>query len=171
MLYSSMIRTNTNDAQVECSTSTSSEDSIADESDSSENTDSSNINQATPQRRKKDETTDTTKSLTRSLSTLAIATNANLLNLPLSSLTLAIKPNSLELPHDRKHRQKTYNMLNQLIFGIRQQKLKRKEIYELPPLVKQIIRCLYPSDIDGNNCLQKPDIVFNLKSFIELFRI
>ncbi|CAF4131019.1 unnamed protein product, partial [Rotaria magnacalcarata] len=94
-----------------------------------------------------------------SLSTLSITTNANLLNLPLSSLTLTIKPNPLELPHDRKHRQKTYNKLNQRIFGIRQQKLKtKKEIYELPPLVKQIIRSLYPSDIDDNNYLQKPDI-------------
>ncbi|CAM4838906.1 unnamed protein product [Rotaria magnacalcarata] len=115
----------------------------------------------------------TPKSLTRSLSTLSIAANANLLNLPLSSLALTIKPNPLELPHDRKHRQETYNKLNQLIFGIRQQELKAKknEIYELPPLVKQIIRYLYPSDIDDNNCLQKPDIVFNLISFIELFRI
>ncbi|CAF4818677.1 unnamed protein product [Rotaria socialis] len=109
----------------------------------------------------------------RSLSTLSIATNANLLNLPLSSLALTIKPNPLELPHDRKHRQETYNKLNQLIFGIRQQKLKvkKREIYAIPPLVKQIIRCLYPSDIDDNNCLQKPDIVFNLKAFIELFRV
>ncbi|CAF1197492.1 unnamed protein product [Rotaria magnacalcarata] len=110
----------------------------------------------------------------KSLSTLSIAANANLLNLPLSSLALTIKPNPLELPHDRKHRQETYNNLNQLIFGIRPQKLKakKKEIYELPPLVKQIIRCLlYPSDIDDNNCLQKPDIVFNLKAFIELFRV
>ncbi|CAM4753105.1 unnamed protein product [Rotaria magnacalcarata] len=108
-----------------------------------------------------------------SLSTLSIAANANLLNLPLSSLALTIKPNPLELPHDRKHRQETYNKLNQLIFGIRPQKLKakKKEIYELPPLVKQIIRCLYPSDIDDNNCLQKPDIVFNLKAFIELFHV
>ncbi|CAF2153909.1 unnamed protein product [Rotaria magnacalcarata] len=115
----------------------------------------------------------TPKSLTRSLSTLSIAANANLLNLPLSSLALTIKPNPLELPHDRKHRQETYNKRNQLIFGIRQQKLKanKREIYELPTLVKQIIRCLYPSDIDDNNCLQKPDIVFNLKAFIELFRV
>ncbi|CAF4194222.1 unnamed protein product, partial [Rotaria magnacalcarata] len=108
-----------------------------------------------------------------SLSILSIAANVNPLNLPLSLLALTIKPNPLELPHDRKHRQETYNKLNQLIFGIRPQKLKakKKEIYELPPLVKQIIRCLYPSDIDGTNCLQKPDIVFNLKAFIELFRV
>ncbi|CAF1686161.1 unnamed protein product [Rotaria magnacalcarata] len=69
----------------------------------------------------------TPKSLTRSLSTLSIAANANLLNLPLSSLALTIKPNPLELPHDRKHRQETYNKLNQLIFGIRQQELKAKK--------------------------------------------
>ncbi|CAM4955747.1 unnamed protein product [Rotaria socialis] len=76
---------------------------------------------------KKDEATNTTKSLTRLLSSLAITANANLLNLPLSELALTIKPNPLELPHDRKHRQETYNKLNQLIFGIRQQKLKAKK--------------------------------------------
>ncbi|CAF2057725.1 unnamed protein product, partial [Rotaria magnacalcarata] len=69
----------------------------------------------------------TTKSVTRSLSTLSITANENLLNLPLSSLALTIKPNPLELPHDRKHRQETYSKLNQLIFGIRQQNLKAKK--------------------------------------------
>ncbi|CAF1618727.1 unnamed protein product, partial [Rotaria magnacalcarata] len=86
----------------------------------------------------------TPKSLSRSFSTLAITTNANSLNLPLSSLKLTIKPNPLDLPHDQKQRQEIDYKLNQLIFGIRQQKLKRKkkEIYELPPLIKQLIRCL-----------------------------
>ncbi|CAF3718789.1 unnamed protein product [Rotaria socialis] len=85
-VYSSVIHTNTNDAQAECSTSTSSEDSSGDESDSSDNTDSSNINEAKPKRRKKKD------EATKSLSTLAITTNANLPNLPLSSLTtLTIK--------------------------------------------------------------------------------
>ncbi|CAF4080790.1 unnamed protein product, partial [Rotaria magnacalcarata] len=56
-----------------------------------------------------------------SLSTLSIAANANLLNLPLSSLPLTIKPNPFALSHDRKHRQEIYNKLNQLIFGIRPQ--------------------------------------------------
>ncbi|CAF4651076.1 unnamed protein product [Rotaria socialis] len=79
-VYSSVIHTNTNDAQAECSTSTSSEGSSGDESDSSDNTDSSNINEAKPKRRKKK-----TRLLT-------ITTNANLPNLPLSSLTtLTIK--------------------------------------------------------------------------------
>ncbi|CAF3183722.1 unnamed protein product [Rotaria socialis] len=115
----------------------------------------------------------TTKSLTSSLSSLSITANANLLNLPLSELALTIKPNPLDLPHDQKQRQEIAYKLNQLVFGIRQQKLKtkKKEIYELPPLIKQLIRCLYPSDIDDNNCSQKPDIVFTLRTFIELFRV
>ncbi|CAM4829104.1 unnamed protein product [Rotaria magnacalcarata] len=115
----------------------------------------------------------TPKSLSRSFSTLAITKNANSLNLPLSSLKLTNKPNPLDLPHDQKQRQEIDSKLNQLIFGIRQQKLKtkKKEIYELPPLIKQLIRCLYPSDIDDNNCSQKPDIVFTLRTFIELFRV
>ncbi|CAF3253120.1 unnamed protein product [Rotaria socialis] len=116
---------------------------------------------------------DTTKSLTSSLSSLSITANANLLNLPLSELALTIKPNPLDLPHDQKQRQEIAYKLNQLVFGIRQQKLKtkKKETYELPPLIKQLIRCLYPSDIDDNNCSQKPDIVFTLRTFIELFRV
>ncbi|CAF4776973.1 unnamed protein product [Rotaria socialis] len=81
-VYSSVIHTNTNDAQAECSTSTSSEDVSGDESDSSDNTDSSNINEAKPKR--------------------PITANANLLNLPLSELALTIKPNPLDLPHDQK---------------------------------------------------------------------
>ena len=111
--------------------------------------------------------------MTRSLSTLALATNSNPVNLSLSSLTLTTKANSLDLPHDRKCRQEIFNKVNQLIFNIRQQKgkAKKKEIYELPPLVKQIIRCLYPSDIDDKNYLQKPDVIFTLHTFVELFRI
>jgi len=81
--------------------------------------------------------------------------------------------NPLDLPHDRKCRQETFNKLNQLIFNIRQQKrkTKKKEIYELPPLVKQIIRCLYPSDIDEKQFLEKPDVVFTLQTFVELFHL
>ncbi|CAM4841129.1 unnamed protein product [Rotaria magnacalcarata] len=87
--------------------------------------------------KKKDGDYSTTKSLARSLSTLSIA-NENLLNLPLSSLALTIKPNPLELPHDRKHRQETYDRLNQLIFGIRQQKLKVLNNHRFPLI---LIKC------------------------------
>ncbi len=38
-------------------------------------------------------------------------------------------------------------------------------------LVKQIIRCLYPSDVDDKKVLEKPDVVFTLQTFVELFRI
>ncbi|CAM4850033.1 unnamed protein product [Rotaria magnacalcarata] len=173
---SSIIHTNTNDDEAECRTTTSSEDFSDDESDGSDNIDSRNINQTNPKSRTNDKSADledTPKSLSRSFSTLPITTNANSLNLPLSSLKLTIKPNPLDLPHDQKQRQEIDYKLNQLIFGIRQQKLKtkKKEIYELPPLIKQLIRCLYPSDIHDNNCSQKPDIVFTLRTFIELFRV
>ncbi|CAF5201043.1 unnamed protein product [Rotaria magnacalcarata] len=141
---SSIIHTNTNDDEAECRTTTSSEDFSDDESDGSDNIDSRNINQTNLKSRTNDKSADTPKSLSRSFSTLAITTNANSLNLPLSSLKLTIKPNPLDLPHDQKQRQEIDYKLNQLIFGIRQQKLKRKkkEIYELPPLIKQLIRCL-----------------------------
>ena len=91
----------------------------------------------------------------------------------MSSLTLTKKANPLDLPRDRTCRQETFNKVNQLIFNVRQQKgkTKKKEVYELPSLVKQIIRCLYPSDIDDKNYLQKPDVIFTLKTFVELFRI
>ncbi len=111
------------------------------------------------------------KSITRSFSSLALTTNTNPRNLSLSSLTLTTKANPLDLPRDRKCRQETFDKLNQLIFNIREQKgkTKKKEVYDLPPLVKQIIRCLYPSDIDDKNRLQKPDIIFTLQTFVELF--
>ena len=103
---------------------------------------------------------------------MAITTNANTLNSPLSSLTIAIKPNPLDSARHRKLRGEIYTKMNKLIFDMRQQKRKtnKNEIYELPPLVKQIIRCLHPSDIDDNSCSQKPDVVFKLRTFIELFR-
>ncbi|CAF4676172.1 unnamed protein product, partial [Rotaria sp. Silwood2] len=111
-----------------------------------------------------------TKSLIRSISTLAITTNVDS---PLLSPALNIKTNPLDLPHDRKCRQESLNQLNQLILDARQKKLKtkKKEVYELPPLIKQIIRCLYPSDIEDNNYSPKPDVVFTLQTFIDLFRI
>ncbi|CAF3181395.1 unnamed protein product [Rotaria socialis] len=172
---SSIIHTNTNDDEAECRTTTSSEDFSDDESDGSDNIDSRNINQTNPRAVQMTnlQSMYTPKTLSRSFSTLAITTNANSLNLPLSLLELTIKPNPLDLSHNQKQRQEIDYQLNQLIFGIRQQKLKakKKEIYERPPLIKQLIRCLYPSDIDDNNCSQKPDIVFTLRTFIELFRV
>ncbi|CAF1575045.1 unnamed protein product [Rotaria magnacalcarata] len=90
----------------------SSEDSSENESDSSDDIDSSNINQTNPKSRKENNAAHTTKSLTKSLSTLAITPNANQLSLPLSSLSLTVKPNPLDLPHDRKYRQEIYKKLN-----------------------------------------------------------
>ena len=104
------------------------------------------------------------------MSTLAMTTKVES---PLSSPTLKIKTNPLDLPHDRKCRQERLSQLNQMILSMRQKKLKTKknEVYELPPLIKQIIQCLYPSDIEDNNYLLKPDVVFTLQTFIDLFRI
>nr|ACD54593.1 unknown [Adineta vaga] len=112
------------------------------------------------------------KSITRSFSTLTLTTGTNSVNLSSSSSTVATNINPLDLPRDRKCRQETFNQLRQLIFEIRQQKRKttKKEVYDLPPLIKQIVRCLYPSDIDEKIYSQKPDVTFTLQAFIELFR-
>ena len=103
------------------------------------------------------------------MSTLAITTNVES---PLSSPTLKIRTNPLDLRHDRKCRQEHLNQLNQIILSMRQKKLKAKknEVYEMPSLIKQVIRCLYPSDIGDNICSLKLDVVFTLQTFIDLFR-
>ncbi|CAF2048093.1 unnamed protein product, partial [Rotaria magnacalcarata] len=90
----------------------------------------------------------------------------------LSSLALPAKINPLDLPHDRKCHEQTFNNLNQRIIKIRQLKTKtqRKEIYELPRLVKLTIRCSYTSDIEDKDSSQKSDLTFTLHTFIELFR-
>ncbi|CAF1597584.1 unnamed protein product [Rotaria magnacalcarata] len=82
-----------------------------------------------------------------------------------ASLTLSTTKNPLDLPYDRKCRQKIWNKLNQLNFSFRQKKNKTpnlREVYEFPPLVKQVIRCLHPSDIDEKDSLPKPDVIFTL---------
>ncbi|CAF4153875.1 unnamed protein product, partial [Rotaria magnacalcarata] len=87
-----------------------------------------------------------------------------------ASLTLSTTKNPLDLPYDRKCRQKIWNKLNQLNFSFRQKKNKTpnlREVYEFPPLVKQVIRCLYPSNIDEKDYLPKPDVIFTLDTFIE----
>ncbi len=90
----------------------------------------------------------------------------------MSTLTIAT-PNPLDLPRDRKYRKETFYKLHELIFKIRRQKgkTKTKELYEVPPLIKQIIRCLYPSDIDDKKFLKEPDVIFTLQTFIELFHV
>ncbi|CAF2158045.1 unnamed protein product, partial [Rotaria magnacalcarata] len=56
-----------------------------------------------------------TKSLIRSMSTLAVNVDS-----PLLSPALNIKINSLDLPHDRRCRQESLNQLKQLILDTRQ---------------------------------------------------
>ncbi|CAF1349660.1 unnamed protein product [Adineta steineri] len=167
---SSIILTNTSNIDCESDTTTNNDSVSSDESDDLNQIDLNNTIQENVNSGSKDVVAKT-KSITRSFSSLALTTNTHAVNLSLSSLTLTAKANPLDLPQDRKCRQEAFNKLNQLIFNIREQKTKTKEVYELPPLVKQIIRCLYPSDIDDKTYLQKPDVIFTLKTFVELFRI
>ncbi|CAF4792889.1 unnamed protein product, partial [Rotaria magnacalcarata] len=89
-----------------------------------------------------------------------------------ASLALSEDTNTLDSPYHQQSRQEIYNKLNHLIINIRLQKrqTKKKEVYEYPPLIKQIIRCLHPSDIDNGNASRKPNVIFTLDTFIEIFR-
>ncbi|CAF4083530.1 unnamed protein product, partial [Rotaria sordida] len=172
-IHSSITLTNTSSIDSDSDTTTNVDTDSSDESADSNDIDSTKSIQENINKGKNDDSIANAKTITRSLSSLTLTTNINPLNSSLSSLTLATNSNPLDLPRDRKRRQETFNKLNQLIFSIREQKGKttKKEIYELPPLIKQIIRCLYPSDIDDKKFLQKPDVIFPLQTFIELFRI
>ncbi|CAF1397888.1 unnamed protein product [Rotaria magnacalcarata] len=114
VVSSSVVHKNTDIDEVESNTTTSSEDFGTDESDSSDNIDSTNINQEKSKNHKKNSTIKT-KSLIRSMSTLAVNVDS-----PLLSPALNIKINSLDLPHDRRCRQESLNQLNQLILDTRQ---------------------------------------------------
>ncbi|CAF2193013.1 unnamed protein product [Rotaria magnacalcarata] len=114
VVSSSVVHKNTDIDEVESNTTTSSEDFGTDESDSSDNIDSTNINQEKSKNHKKNSTIKT-KSLIRSMSTLAVNVDS-----PLLSPALNIKINSLDLPHDRRCRQESLNQLKQLILDTRQ---------------------------------------------------
>ncbi|UJR19115.1 hypothetical protein I4U23_022250 [Adineta vaga] len=156
----------------ESDATTNNESNSSDESDESSKIDLNKTFKLNITNNKKVDTVSKSKSITRSFSTLTLTTGTNSVNLSSSSSTVATNINPLDLPRDRKCRQETFNQLRQLIFEIRQQKRKttKKEVYDLPPLIKQIVRCLYPSDIDEKIYSQKPDVTFTLQAFIELFR-
>jgi hypothetical protein len=62
--------------------------------------------------------------------------------------------------------------LYQLVLAkLKQKRLTKKnsETYEWPPIVKQIIRCRYPSDIRDYVCYKQATVSFTLDSFIDLF--
>lgn len=91
----------------------------------------------------------------------------------LTSLSISINTNPLNLCHDQIGRQKIVDELNGLLNRIQEQKKKKKpnQVFDLPPMVKQIIRCLHPSDINNKIGSEKPTISLSLHEFIELFRI
>ena len=65
-----------------------------------------------------------------------------------------------------------YHQLYVLVLRQRQQKRltsKAYKTYEWPALIKQIIRCTFPSDIKNYDCYKRPDVVFSLETFIDLF--
>ncbi|CAF4478914.1 unnamed protein product [Rotaria magnacalcarata] len=89
-----------------------------------------------------------------------------------ASLALSEDTNPLDSPYHQQSRKEIYNKLDHLIINIRLQKrqTKKNEVYEYPPLIKQTIRCLHPSDIDNGNASRKPNVIFTLDTFIEIFR-
>ena len=65
-----------------------------------------------------------------------------------------------------------YHQLYVLVLRQRQEKRltsKTCETYEWPALIKQIIRCRFPSDIKNDDCYKRPDVVFSVETFIDLF--
>ena len=80
--------------------------------------------------------------------------------------------NTLESAEDVKNRHDVYHQLYVLVLRQRQQKRltsKAYETYEWPALIKQIIRCRFPSDIKNYDCYKRPDVVFSVETFIDLF--
>ena len=80
--------------------------------------------------------------------------------------------NTLESAEDVKNRHDVYHQLYVLVLRQRQQKRltsKAYETYQWPALIKQIIRCRFPSDIKTYDCYKRPDVVFSVETFIDLF--
>lgn len=80
--------------------------------------------------------------------------------------------NPLENAEDVENRHDLYHELYLLVLRTRQKKKltsNNYETYEWPALIKQIIRCKFPSDIKNYECYKKPDVVFSLETFIDLF--
>jgi hypothetical protein len=80
--------------------------------------------------------------------------------------------NALESAEDVENRRDLYHELYVLVLRKRHQKQltsKNYETYEWPALIKQIIRCRFPSDIKNYVCYKQPDVVFSIETFIDLF--
>ena len=91
---------------------------------------------------------------------------------PLSTTTSQQQLNALESAEDVKNRHDVYHQLYVLVLRQRQQKRltsKTYETYEWPALIKQIIRCRFPSDIKNYDCYKRPDAVFSVETFVDLF--
>ena len=91
---------------------------------------------------------------------------------PLPTITSQQQLNALESAEDVKNRHDVYRQLYVLVLRQRQQKRltsKTYETYEWPALIKQIIRCRFPSDIKNYDYYKRPDIVFSVETFIDLF--
>ena len=87
-------------------------------------------------------------------------------------LTNVSQENILGNNDDVQSRRKLYKELYQLALVKRKHKRltnKNNEMYEWPPIVKQIIRYQYPSDIRDYVCYKQPTVSFTLNSFIDLF--
>ena len=73
--------------------------------------------------------------------------------------------NALESVEDVKNRHDVHHQLYVLVLRQRQQKRltsKAYETYEWPALIKQIIRCRFPSDIKNYDCYKRPGVVFSV---------
>ena len=91
---------------------------------------------------------------------------------PLSTTTFQQQLNALESAEDVKNRHDVYHQLYVLVLLQRQQKRlssKTYETYEWLALIKQIIRCRFPSDIKNYDCYKPLGVVFSVETFIDLF--
>ncbi len=85
---------------------------------------------------------------------------------------IASQENILDNKDDVQSRHDLYKELYQLVLAKRKQKgltNKTSETYEWPAILKQIIRCRYPSDIRDYVCYKQSTVSFTLDTFIDLF--
>jgi hypothetical protein len=79
----------------------------------------------------------------------------------------------LETPNHVQYRRDLYKQLYKIVYENRRKRgltNARKETYEWPPLIKQIVRCRYPSSIRNYECYTKDTIIFTLDTFIDVFQ-
>ena len=89
-----------------------------------------------------------------------------------ASSTKSSQQNFLDSSHDVQSRHELSKELYHLVLAKRKRKRltnANNETYEWPPIVKQIIRCRYPSDIRDYVRYKQPTVSFTLDIFIDLF--